>query len=60
MANMLYNILAYKVVETGRQVIGIDPKYTSQDCSVCGRKENRSLWVWDIPVPNLVPIDTAM
>jgi len=38
-------ILAYKAAEAGRQVIKVDPKYTSQDCPVCGHREKRPLWV---------------
>lgn len=38
-------ILAYKAEEAGRRVVGVDPKYTSQDCPVCGHREKRPLWV---------------
>ncbi|GAA5335338.1 hypothetical protein YIM730264_13620 [Thermus hydrothermalis] len=38
-------ILAYKAEEAGRRVIRVDPKYTSQDCPVCGHREKKPLWV---------------
>jgi len=38
-------ILAYKAEEAGRRVIKVDPKYTSQDCPVCGHRERKPLWV---------------
>ncbi len=46
-------ILAYKAaahrasgsVLAGRRVIKVDPKYTSQDCPVCGHREKKPLWV---------------
>ncbi len=38
-------ILAYKAEEAGRRVIKVDPKYTSQDCPVCGHREKKPLWV---------------
>jgi putative transposase len=38
-------ILAYKAEEAGRQVIKVDPKYTSQDCPVCGNREKHPLWI---------------
>uniref|UniRef100_UPI0013B3EACF RNA-guided endonuclease InsQ/TnpB family protein n=1 Tax=Thermus caldifontis TaxID=1930763 RepID=UPI0013B3EACF len=38
-------ILAYKAAEAGRRVIGVDPRYTSQDCPVCGHRERKPLWV---------------
>ncbi|KPD32509.1 transposase [Thermus scotoductus] len=38
-------ILAYKAAEAGRRVIKVDPKYTSQDCPVCGHREKKPLWV---------------
>ncbi|RTH04278.1 transposase, partial [Thermus scotoductus] len=31
--------------EAGRRVIKVDPKYTSQDCPVCGHREKKPLWV---------------
>lgn len=33
------NILSLKAVNAGRTVLGIDPKYTSQDCSQCGHRQ---------------------
>ncbi len=38
-------ILAYKAEEAGRRVVRVDPKYTSQECPVCGHREKRPLWV---------------
>jgi putative transposase len=38
-------ILAYKAAEAGRRVVGVDPRYTSQDCPVCGHREKHPLWV---------------
>ncbi|WP_045246078.1 RNA-guided endonuclease InsQ/TnpB family protein [Thermus filiformis] len=38
-------ILAYKAAEAGRRVVKVDPRYTSQDCPVCGHREKRPLWV---------------
>lgn len=34
--NMFVNILMSKAVETGREVVKVDPRYTSQACSGCG------------------------
>jgi putative transposase len=39
------NILASKAECAGRQVVGVDPKYTSQDCPACGHREKKPLWV---------------
>lgn len=33
------NILSLKAAEAGRKVVGVDPKYTSQDCSCCGHRQ---------------------
>jgi len=38
-------ILAYKAEEAGRQAIGVNPNYTSQDCPICGHRDKRRLWV---------------
>jgi putative transposase len=35
----LVAFVAYKVEETGRELIAVDPRYTSQCCSSCGRAE---------------------
>nr|WP_298629786.1 transposase [uncultured Thermus sp.] len=45
-------ILAYKAAEAGRRVIKVDPKYTSQDCPVCGYREKRPLWVREFTCPS--------
>jgi putative transposase len=39
----LLNFLSYKAEEAGRELIEVDPRYTSQTCSHCGHvaKENR-------------------
>lgn len=44
-------ILAYKAEEAGRQVVKVDPKYTSQDCPVCGYREKKPLWVREYTCP---------
>ncbi|AXH00429.1 transposase (plasmid) [Deinococcus wulumuqiensis] len=33
------NILSLKAANAGRTVLGVDPKYTSQDCSQCGHRQ---------------------
>jgi putative transposase len=35
----LLSFLAYKVEEAGRELIAVDPRYTSQRCSSCGHVE---------------------
>jgi putative transposase len=35
----LLSFIAYKVEETGRELIAVDPRYTSQRCSSCGHIE---------------------
>jgi len=35
--------LAYKVAWTGRQVVAVNPRYTSQTCSVCGFQQKMPL-----------------
>ncbi len=32
-------ILSFKAEEAGRRVVGVDPRYTSQDCSSCGHRQ---------------------
>lgn len=44
-------ILAYKAAEAGRRVVSVDPRYTSQDCPVCGHREKRPLWVREYTCP---------
>ena len=36
-------ILSYKAEEAGRQVTKVDPKFTSQTCSACGRRQKMAL-----------------
>ncbi|UWX63307.1 RNA-guided endonuclease InsQ/TnpB family protein [Deinococcus rubellus] len=33
------NILSLKAANAGRRVLGVDPKYTSQDCHQCGHRQ---------------------
>jgi putative transposase len=35
--------LAYKVAWTGRQIVAVDPRYTSQTCSECGFRQEMPL-----------------
>ena len=44
-------ILAYKAEEAGRRVIKVDPRYTSQDCPVCGYREKKPLWIREYTCP---------
>jgi putative transposase len=37
------NILAYKAENAGRQLVKVDPKYTSQECPQCGALEKKNL-----------------
>lgn len=46
----LLNKITYKAQNAGLKVISVDPKYTSQTCSICGQKDksnrkNQSLYV---------------
>jgi putative transposase len=36
---MFLSILSNKAVEAGRRVQGVDPRFTSQDCSCCGHRQ---------------------
>jgi len=40
---LFFELLEYKLIERGGQLIKVDPKYTSQTCNECGHisKENR-------------------
>ncbi|WP_298631410.1 zinc ribbon domain-containing protein [uncultured Thermus sp.] len=38
--------------EAGRQVLGVDPRHTSQDCPACGHREKSPLWVREFPCPS--------
>ncbi|MCM3734550.1 transposase [Bacillus cytotoxicus] len=40
---MFRNMLAYKCENHGGILIKVEPKYTSQDCSVCGNRVKKSL-----------------
>ncbi|WP_035434825.1 RNA-guided endonuclease InsQ/TnpB family protein, partial [Bacillus sp. UNC322MFChir4.1] len=40
---MFRNMLAYKCKNHGGILIKVEPKYTSQDCSVCGNRVKKSL-----------------
>ncbi|MEH6851878.1 RNA-guided endonuclease InsQ/TnpB family protein, partial [Bacillus pseudomycoides] len=40
---MFRNMLAYKCENHGGVLIKVEPKYTSQDCSVCGNRVKKSL-----------------
>ena len=42
---MFFNLLAYKAEEAGRTVVKVQPKGTSQICSGCGHKVEKSLSV---------------
>ena len=42
---MLRGMLEAKAVDAGRQVIAVAPHYTSQDCSACGQRVQKSLSV---------------
>jgi len=41
--NMFAQVLAYKAAEAGRQVVQVDPRYTSQMCSQCGTVVKKDL-----------------
>lgn len=41
----LIHMLSYKAEYAGRQLIGVNPNFTSQDCNVCGHREKHPLWV---------------
>lgn len=40
---MLFQVLAYKASDAGRQVVPVPPAYTSQICSQCGAKVPKKL-----------------
>lgn len=39
----LIQLLTYKAERAGGRVIAVDPRHTSQDCSVCGKRVKKSL-----------------
>lgn len=39
------NCLTYKAADAGRVLVKIDPRFTSQDCNACGKREKKSLAV---------------
>jgi putative transposase len=41
----LLEFIRYKAENAGRTVVAVSPNYTSQDCSVCGHREKKALWV---------------
>lgn len=41
--NRFYNYLSYKAEEAGRDLIKVDPAYTSQTCFRCGFRERKEL-----------------
>src|SRR5260221_3065069 len=40
---MFRNVLSYKAESAGRQVVNVNPAYTSQDCSGCGNRVQKQL-----------------
>lgn len=50
--SQLFNTLAYKAEWAGRQFVKVDPKGTSQRCSVCGMVVKKSLEVRVHNCPN--------
>lgn len=53
---LFYDILSYKAVEAGVQVVGVNPRHTSQRCSGCGClvEKELSVRVHDCPHCGLV------
>jgi putative transposase len=41
----LIGYITYKAESAGRVVVSVNPRFTSQDCSVCGHREKHPLWV---------------
>lgn len=48
----LIGYITYKAESAGRVVVSVDPRYTSQDCSVCGSREKHPLWVREFVCAN--------
>lgn len=41
--SMFREVLTVKAESAGREVVAVDPAYTSQDCSVCGHRAKKNL-----------------
>jgi len=41
---LLVNYIKYKAENEGKQVVFVNPKDTSKNCSVCGKKNDMKLW----------------
>ena len=41
---MFANMISYKAEEAGSEIIFVDPKYTTQECSRCGVMSKKELW----------------
>ena len=41
--SMFFEYLAYKVEETGRRLVKVNPAYTTQDCNQCGHRQKMPL-----------------
>jgi putative transposase len=54
--SLFFKHLLDKAEEAGRQVVRVNPAYTSQTCSVCGHRQPMplSVWVYECPHCGLV------
>lgn len=41
--NQLINYISYKAANAGKKVVFVDPAYTTQTCSKCGKRKKKSL-----------------